>query len=107
MEKNITAIIGDSYTLGLSVGGSRGAIDFSAPGVSLDATVMDPTGRRVLGRFEIIPVDLARGKFRIHMPSVGYVLRGTNIWAVRYTSANNTKTLVGGKFNGIVGPQND
>jgi len=103
-RKNIDLIQGDSFTMGFRVAGATGPMDFTRPGTRLYAHITDPSGRRVLSRFSIIPINMANGEFRIHLDSAKSVsLRGKQIWAVRYEIDDRAVTLAGGDFTVRVG----
>lgn len=99
-SKNIEIIQGDTYTMGFRVSGATGPKDFTLPGTRLYAHITDPSGRRVLAKFKIIPINMANGEFRIHLDSNSSVgLRGKNLWSVRYEIGDLTTTLAGGTIS--------
>jgi len=103
-SKDIEIIQGDTFTMGFRVVGKQGPVDFTAPDVRLFGSVTDASGRRIVGKFEIIPVDLEQGQFRIFLDSqVTAALRGKHIWAVRYERGINVTTIAGGNFTVKVG----
>lgn len=104
-SKSIEVIQGDTLTLGFRVSAmSTGPIDFSDAAARLYANVTDMSGRRVLAKFEITPVNLENGEFRIHLTSSSTsALRGKNLWAVRYEYGDRTITLAGGDLTVKVG----
>lgn len=96
-SKNIELIQGDSFTMGFRVSGVEGPVDFTRAGTHLYAHITDLSGRRVLARFKILPVDMALGQFRIFLDSEkSNALRGKHLWSVRYEIGDRTTTLAGG-----------
>lgn len=103
-SKDIEVIQGDTFTMGFRVMNASGPVDFTPADVRVFGAVTDSSGRRILGKFDIIPVDLTQGQFRIFLDSqVTAALRGKNLWAVRYERGQQVTTIAGGTFNVKVG----
>lgn len=104
MDKDIEIISGDTMNLKFKVTGNSGPVDLSRPGTILHAQISDLSGRKVVARFQIIPIDMALGEFQAFLDSrQSNSLRGKYLWAVRYEYDIHTRTLAGGTLTAKAG----